>query len=500
MTPDDRTVRTPPPSFAPASGVRPADPAQDEPIVVGRSTTPAGRPTTPPGRPAAPAARSAGPRSGAAPASIPPSSAELSGRPAAAPIEVPGTRPPARPVAPVRTAGSTPRSLSSSSSSASAPSRPSTPAAGSPSRPSAPAAIPPGTPQPATAPRTTSSRPSGQRPAVRPLPAGSSTPPTADAPERPHRRRWPLVALVAVVVVAALLAWPIGLVAWANGKVQHTSALSGAPNTPGTTYLLTGSDSRADGSIGNDGTQGARTDTILLLQVPVHGPTALISLPRDTYVAIPGHGSAKLNAAYSWGQAPLLVKTVEGLTGLTIDHYAEIGMGGVEQVVNAVGGVSLCYGSAVNDVDSGMVWTPGCHDVNGAQALAFSRMRKSDPTGDVGRAQRQRQLISAVMGKVKPTSLVFHPSQQVELIDAGTAALTVSDGTGIVDLGKLALAFRAANGPGGVTGTPPIKSLNYRPGNVGSTVELDPKLTPAFWVAVRDGTLPAGPVGGMPTG
>ena len=102
---------------------------------------------------------------------------------------------------------------------------------------------------------------------------------------------------------------------WANGKVQHTSALSGAANTPGTTYLLTGSDSRADGSVGDDGTEGARTDTILLLQVPEHGPTALISLPRDTYVKIPGHDAAKLNAAFSWGQAPLLVKTVEGLTG-----------------------------------------------------------------------------------------------------------------------------------------------------------------------------------------
>jgi LCP family protein required for cell wall assembly len=312
--------------------------------------------------------------------------------------------------------------------------------------------------------------------------------------------RWPLVALVAVVVIAALLAWPIGLTVWANGKVQHTDALSGAANTPGTTYLLTGSDSRADGGIAQDGTEGARTDTILLLQVPVSGPVALISLPRDTYVEIPGRGPAKLNAAFSWGQAPLLVQTVEGLTGLTVDHYAEIGMAGVEQVVNAVGGVNLCHDVDVNDPDSGMVWTAGCHDVDGAQALAFARMRKADPTGDVGRAERQRQLISAVMGKVQPKSLVFHPNQQVAQLDAGTPALTVSIGPGIIDMGKLALAFRAANGPGGITGTPPLKSIDYRPGGIGSTVLIDPDLAPAFWSAVRDGTLPAGPVGGMPTG
>ncbi|MEZ0449884.1 LCP family protein [Cellulomonas sp. ICMP 17802] len=301
-----------------------------------------------------------------------------------------------------------------------------------------------------------------------------------------------------VLVLAALLVWPIGLVVWANGKVQHTPALSGAADTSGTTYLLTGSDSRADGGVAADGTEGARTDTILLLQVPAHGPTALISLPRDTYVDIPGHGPAKLNAAFAWGQAPLLVQTVEGLTGLTIDHYAEIGMAGVEQIVDAVGGVHLCHDVDVNDADSGMVWTAGCHDVDGVQALAFARMRKADPTGDVGRAERQRQLISAVMGKVRPAQLVLHPSQQVALVDAGTGALTVSDGTGIVDLAKLALAFKAANGPGGITGTPPIASLDYRPGGVGSTVQLDPDAAPAFFAAIRDGSLPAGPVGGVP--
>jgi LCP family protein required for cell wall assembly len=304
-----------------------------------------------------------------------------------------------------------------------------------------------------------------------------------------------------VLVLLALLAWPIGLTTWANGKVRHMAALSGAANTPGTTYLLTGSDSRADGAIGEDGTEGQRTDTILVLHVPVSGPTALISLPRDTYVEIPGHDSSKLNAAFSWGGAPLLVQTVERLTGLTVDHYAEIGMAGVEQIVDAVGGVNLCHDVDVNDADSGMVWTAGCHDVDGSQALAFARMRKADPTGDVGRAERQRQLIGAVMGKVKPSQLIVRPGQQVALIDAGTGALTVSDGTGIVDMAKLALAFRAANGPDGITGTPPIISLDYRPGgNVGSTVQLDPAATPVFFAAIRDGSLPPGLVGGMPAG
>jgi LCP family protein required for cell wall assembly len=307
-----------------------------------------------------------------------------------------------------------------------------------------------------------------------------------------------IIAAVVALVLVALIAWPIGLVTWANGKIQHTEALSGAKNTPGTTYLLTGSDSRADGGVKDDGTKGARTDTILLLHVPESGPTALISLPRDTYAEIPGHGAAKLNAAFAWGGAPLLVETVEELSGLTVDHYAEIGMAGVKNVVDAVDGVRLCYDKSVKDKDSRLKWKAGCHVVGGKTALAFARMRKADAEGDIGRAERQRQLVSAIMGKVDPKSLAFHPSQQVALIDAATAALTVDQSMGIVDLGKMGLAFKAANGDGGITGTPPLSSLNYRPGGVGSTVRIDPEKAPAFWKAISKGTLEPGKVGGMP--
>ncbi|WP_147794113.1 LCP family protein [Cellulomonas sp. Y8] len=314
-----------------------------------------------------------------------------------------------------------------------------------------------------------------------------------------------MVAAVVVVALVLLLAWPVGLVLWANGKVQHVAALSGAADTPGTTYLLAGSDSREDGAIEDPDTVGARTDTILLLQVPDSGPAALISLPRDTYVDIPGHDPSKLNAAFSWGGAPLLVQTVEQLTGLTVDHYVEIGFGGVEQIVDALGGVELCLDGStgitfpLDDKNSGLVWdAPGCKTVDGVQALAYSRMRYSDPSGDIGRGLRQRALISAVAAKAENPALLFQPGKQVSLIDSGTAVLTASDETGIVDLGRLALGFRAATGPGGITGTPPIKSLDYRPGNAGSTVLLDPDQTPSFFAAIRDGSLEPGVVGGVP--
>jgi LCP family protein required for cell wall assembly len=228
------------------------------------------------------------------------------------------------------------------------------------------------------------------------------------------------VAVAAVLLLLLVIAWPVGLVVWANGKIQHTAALSGAASTPGTTYLLAGSDSREDGVIEDSETVGARTDTILLLHVPESGPSALISLPRDSYVQIPGYEPSKLNAAYSWGGAPLLVQTVEQLTGMTVDHYVEVGFGGVEQIVDALGGVELCLDGStgitfpVNDEKSGLVWdAPGCKTVDGVQALAFSRMRYADPSGDIGRGLRQRQLISAVATKAEDPSLLLKPTTQV---------------------------------------------------------------------------------------
>lgn len=454
MSPD-QPRRTAPPSFAPGARVdRPADEA--EPVVVGQQQPDATRvlPTTPPRTP--------------------------SGRPA-----TPRATPP-RGAASVPAAAARPASRSTS-----------TPRPTSPARPDATAR-----------PRTTSGHPTGHAPARPGGPTQRSGPPTRPAdpagtgggepPRKRRRGRKAVVISIVAIVLVALLAWPIGLVMWANGKIQHTEALSGAAGTDGTTYLLTGSDSRADGGVKDDGTVGARTDTILLLHVPDSGPTALVSLPRDTYVDVPGHGPAKLNAAFAWGGAPLLVKTVEGLSGLTVDHYAEIGMAGVKDVVNAVDGVRLCYDKTVNDKDSKLKWKAGCHTVHGTRALAFSRMRKSDPEGDIGRAERQRQLVSAIMGKVDPKALVLHPSRQVALIDAATGALTVDEDMGMIDMAKMALAFKAANGDGGITGTPPITSLDYRPGGVGSTVRLDPKKTPGFFEDIRDGKLEPGKVGGMP--
>ncbi|GAA4421653.1 LCP family protein [Georgenia halophila] len=279
----------------------------------------------------------------------------------------------------------------------------------------------------------------------------------------------------------------MGLLIYANGKIEHTDALTGAEGTPGTTYLLAGSDSRADGAVEDD-TAGQRADTIMVMQV-AGGTTALISLPRDTYVEVPGVGPSKLNAAYSVGGPPLLTQTVEQLTGLTVDHYVEIGMGGVQGVVDAVGGVELCLDYDVDDELSGLQWTSGCHHVDGPTALAFARMRYADPRGDIGRAERQRQVVGAVMDEVTRPANMLNPFVQVEVVDAATSAVTSDRDSGIIDLGRMALAFREATGEGGVMGAPPIADYDYRPPGVGSTVLLDEEQAPVFFERLRDGEL-----------
>lgn len=298
-----------------------------------------------------------------------------------------------------------------------------------------------------------------------------------------------VLALLLVLIGGRL--WQLS--ARVNDGLGRVEALSGNSTTrDGETWLIVGSDARGEGSgTVQDSTEGARADSIMVLNRARNGQASLISLPRDTYVQIPGEGGNKINASYSFGGPQLLVQTVEQLTGLTVDHYAEVGMGAVEQMVDAVGGVEVCLNYDVVDPDSGLVWDTSqgeCQTVNGEKALAYSRMRKSDPTGDIGRALRQRAVISAVVSKAASTDTLFSISQQNKLVDAGTHALTVDDETGTMNLVSMMRAFRSASGAQ-LTGAPPIVSLDYEPGGIGSAVLLEDETAPAFFETVREGKL-----------
>ena len=164
----------------------------------------------------------------------------------------------------------------------------------------------------------------------------------------------------------------------------------------------------------------------MLLHVPDGGgPTVLVSIPRDSYVSIPGHGKNKINAAYAFGGPQLLVRTVEQATGLHVDSYVETGLGGYAQLVDAVGGIDVCVKRAIKDAKAHIDVKAGCQTFDGATALGYARARYSDPRGDLGRVERQRQVLAAIAGKTLSPSVVALPWRAFPAASAGAGALTV---------------------------------------------------------------------------
>ena len=349
------------------------------------------------------------------------------------------------------------------------------------------------------------SAPTPEEPAA---PAASADEGKVAAPRR-RRRAWRigLVSVLAVVLVLVLGVGALGL--WLRhslgSKIETIddpfSAIStrapqqsvGANQKPATNILVLGSDSRISAGDPSQWEAGAqRTDAIMIVQVSGdRQEVSVVSIPRDTWVEVPGYGQAKINAAYSYGGPELLVRTVEELSGLTVDHYVEVGMGGVQEMVDAVDGVEVCLDYDVDDPDSGLIWDTSqgtCQTVDGTKALAYSRMRKSDPTGDIGRGLRQRAVISAVVSKAMGVQTVVNFSRQNALVDAGTQALTIDRDSGTSSLFGMLMAFRSASSDG-LTGAPPIESLDYEPGGIGAAVLLQDETAPDFFAKLREGEL-----------
>ncbi|MEH3142413.1 MAG: LCP family protein [Mycobacterium kyogaense] len=312
-----------------------------------------------------------------------------------------------------------------------------------PRRPPAPPPAPPRRP-PAPPPAQVRRPPPAARPPAPPVP------PQRRAPRR--RRRW--LRLIPVVLLVAVLAL-IGAGAWIDTTLRRVPALADYADRPaqgaGTTWLLVGSDSRSDltpdqqaelatgGDLGN-----SRTDTILLVHLPGIGsstPATMVSIPRDSYVPIPGYDSDKINAAFSLGGPALLTQTVEEATGLRIDHYAEIGFGGFAGLVDAVGGVTVCPPEPINDPLAGIDLPAGCQHVDGQQALGFVRSRAT-PRADLDRMVNQRAFMSTLMHRAVSPSVLLNPLRWYPMTAAAADTVTVADGDHVWDLARLGWALR----------------------------------------------------------
>ncbi|MGE2837253.1 LCP family protein, partial [Mycobacterium sp. SMC-4] len=277
----------------------------------------------------------------------------------------------------------------------------------------------------------------------RPQPAG---------PQRRRRRRWPHVILAMLLV---LVTATVAAAVWIDLSLQRVTALTDYPGRPatgaGTTWLLVGSDSRSDltpeeqAALTTGGDLGAsRTDTILLVHLPGLGasvPPTVVSIPRDSYVEIPGYGSDKINAAFSLGGAALLTQTVEQATGLRIDRYAEIGFGGFARLVDAVGGVTICPAEPINDPLAGIDLAAGCQHVDGATALGFVRSRAT-PRADLDRMVNQRRFVSTLVQRAASPTVFLNPLRWYPMVRAVADTLTVGQGEHVWNLARLAWTLR----------------------------------------------------------
>ncbi len=268
------------------------------------------------------------------------------------------------------------------------------------------------------------------------------------------------------MVLLVVVLTPIGLLFYYDAKLNRVNALAnyaGRPaNSAGTTWLIVGTDSR-DGltqeekdKLATGDSEGARTDTIMLAHLPPRGQPMLISIPRDLYVPIPGMGSHKINAAFNDGGPQLLVQTIETLSGMRIDHYAEIGFGGFDRLVDAVGGVHMCLDRPLNDPLAGLRLPAGCQDLDGAQALGLVRTR-AFPNADLERVVNQRKFFTALVKKASSPAVLLNPFKLIPFLNGATASLTVANGDHLWNLGWLAFKLRG----GTVTTTVPVGGAQF---------------------------------------
>ncbi|MFJ3669979.1 LCP family protein [Streptomyces sp. NPDC090106] len=332
-------------------------------------------------------------------------------------------------------------------------------------------------------------------------------------PRRPHRSRRRTLLAVLVCGLAAVLALAglgAGAVWWGTehygGQVTRIpDAFPTQPRPPrptahdgGTTFLLAGVDSRSKKpTTGSDATAelwryGAqRSDTLMLVHLSGDGRSAYtMSIPRDSWVPIPGHGSAKVNAAFSWGGPPLLIRTVEQLTGTRIDHFGVVDWHGFTALTDAVGGVRVTVPRDVYDPEQHRHFAAGTRTMDGEEALAYVRQRHGLPGGELDRIERQQDFLRSLVRQVRSQVGVTHPLATARMLDAITRAVSVDDRMSDSDLRDLVLGLRHLDASDAAFATAPIVRSRMIDGQY--ALILDKQRLRAQWRAVETGHAPTG--------
>jgi LCP family protein required for cell wall assembly len=301
-------------------------------------------------------------------------------------------------------------------------------------------------------------------------------------------------ALSALVLAASGGAWM--LTSYVTDHIHRLNAgTSGTPSSGPLNILVAGVDIRA----GLTRRQQLRlhvgravshnSDTLMVVHIPAnHSYVEVVSLPRDSWVNIPGHGMNKINAAFGLGGPRLMVRTVEAATGLTINDYAEVNFLGFVRIINAIGGVDICLPYAVDDPYSGLHMAAGAHHVDGITALEFARDRHSFAASDLSRIDDQQQLMATLLNHAVSAGTLSDPFRLRRLLSSVTAAIRVDDGFNITGLANELRGIR----PGDVTfATVPLANLNYQTPDGQSAVQWDDSAAGRLFGQIRDDRTPA---------
>ena len=272
-------------------------------------------------------------------------------------------------------------------------------------------------------------------------------------------------ALSALVLLVSGSAW--ALTGYINDHIKRVDAgTTGAGSTGPLNILVAGVDPRTGLThheevvlhVGND--VSSNSDTLMLMHVSAdRSRVTVVSIPRDSWVNIPGHGMNKINAAYGLGGAKLMVQTVEQATGVTINDYVEVDFLGFVKVIDALGGVNICLPQAVSDAYSGLHLSAGLHHVNGITALAYARDRHSFATSDLARIQDQQRLLSSAFSEAIDSGLLANPIRLSQFINAALSALTVNQG---LNVSALADQMRGITAGDVTFMTVPLANVDYQ--------------------------------------
>jgi LCP family protein required for cell wall assembly len=317
------------------------------------------------------------------------------------------------------------------------------------------------------------------------------------AGRRARRQRAVLAVLAGMSSLVLLISGGGWLVtSYVTGHIGRLSAgTSGTPSSGPLNILVAGVDIRA----GLSARQQARlhvghaisdnSDTLMVVHIPAdHSYVQVVSLPRDSWVTIPGHGMNKINAAFGLGGPRLMVRTVEAATGLVINDYVEVNFLGFVKVIDAVGGVNICLPFAVDDSYSGLDLSAGRHHVDGVTALEFARDRHSFATSDLARIDDQQQLLSTMLSQSVSAGTLSDPFKLRSLLSSVTSAIRVDRGFNMVELANQLRGIR----PGDVAfSTVPLATMNYQTPTGQSAVLWDASQAGKLFAQIKDDQRPA---------